>query len=182
MSAESSRVHVVGPANSRAIVGPQRQHLIPCITTETSGSGRLSAGMVVMPPGTASQIHYHSEADIVVMCVQGWAATLVGPELEPRMHGPGEFIYVPAGILHMAVNLSMTDVLVAVEVRTDPHFNEDVEVRAELQAAAEEAAAALREGFNLEETHADRVRPSPLPSLSSSSLNVVDVAKRAFTT
>lgn len=137
-----------------------------------------------MPPNTSSKAHYHREADIVVMCVQGWAATLVGPDLEARIHGPGEFIFVPAGVLHMAVNLSTVEVLVAVEARTDPHFNEDVVVCTELQSEAEEVAAALRGRFAIkavspEETSGTVTAMSH--SSSPTSAGVVDVATRAFT-
>jgi uncharacterized RmlC-like cupin family protein len=177
----SDDVHVVGPSMSRAIVGPQGQHLVPCITTETAGSHRLSAGLVVMPPGTSSQVHHHSRSDIVVMCVQGWAASLVGPELEPRLHGPGEFIYVPAGVLHMAVNLSTTDELVAVETRTDPRFNEDVVVFTELQAAGEAVAAALRAEFDVEAALAARKDRSPRLPPAVTGFDVVGLAERAFT-
>jgi len=65
---------IVRPRDAQAIVGPQGQRLIPCITTQSCGSTRLSAGMVVMPPATSSLLHHHANTDIVVMCVRGWAA------------------------------------------------------------------------------------------------------------
>jgi uncharacterized RmlC-like cupin family protein len=82
--------------------------------------------MVRMPPGTVSKAHYHARSEIVVMCLRGRAVTLIGPELTPYLHGPGEFIYIPEGIVHVAVNLSETEQLHAVEMRTDPGFNDDV--------------------------------------------------------
>ncbi len=133
-----------------------------------------------MPPGTSSQVHHHSHSDIVVMCVQGWAASLIGPELEPRLHGPGEFIYIPAGVLHMAVNLSTTEELVAVESRTDPQFNEDVVVSPEFQAAGEAVAATLRAEFDGDAARAaQKERAAQLPP-ALAGFDVVGLAERAF--
>ncbi|WP_224388971.1 cupin domain-containing protein [Pseudonocardia sp. ICBG1293] len=116
------RVSVVGASGDRAIRGTQAQALLPCITSATSGSSRLSAGIVVMPPRASSKVHVHEHSDIVVMVVAGKALTLVGDDLIPYAHAPGEFIFIPAGVIHMAVNLSSSSPLTAVEVRTDPHF------------------------------------------------------------
>jgi uncharacterized RmlC-like cupin family protein len=103
--------------------------------------------MVLMPPGRHSRAHLHAVHEIVVCCIVGTAVTLVGPELEPVRHGPGEFIYIPAGVAHVAVNLSTTEPLVAVEMRTDPHFNDDVVLLPELEEAAAEAAARVQATF-----------------------------------
>jgi uncharacterized RmlC-like cupin family protein len=124
--AQDKSVVVVRQKESTAIVGPQNQRLLPCITSAVCGSTGISAGMVRMPPGTVSKAHYHARSEIVVMCLRGRAVTLIGPELTPYLHGPGEFIYIPEGIVHVAVNLSETEQLHAVEMRTDPGFNDDV--------------------------------------------------------
>jgi oxalate decarboxylase/phosphoglucose isomerase-like protein (cupin superfamily) len=80
----------------------------------------------------------------VVCCIIGSAVTLVGPDLDPVAHGPGEMIYIPEGVAHVAVNLSTSDTLVAIEMRTDPAFNDDVVLLPELEAAAALAAAAAQ--------------------------------------
>ena len=108
------------------MVGKQGQRLLPCITRDVCGAEGISAGMVYMPPGARSKAHYHARHEIVVACVTGLAVTLIGPELTPHVHGPGEFLYVPENVMHIAVNLSATESLVAVEMRTDPQFNDDV--------------------------------------------------------
>ncbi len=172
----NANVTVVGPHDSQAIVGPQGQQLVPCVTTESCGSTDLSAGMVVMPPATNSLLHHHVHTNIVVMCVRGWAATLIGPELQPRFHGPGEFIYVPAGVLHMAVNLSVSDALVAVEVRTDPNFNDDVVVAADGQVEATAVASAVRDGFDGTAPHNLRRSGSRTPAR----FDVISTAAEVF--
>ncbi|MBF5001535.1 cupin domain-containing protein [Nocardia sp. BSTN01] len=140
----SQAVRVVAAADVTEKIGRQGQHLIPCITRETCGSKGISAGMVNMAPGKISQAHYHADSEIIVVCVRGRAATLIGPELVPYLHGPGEFLYIPQGVVHVAVNLSDTDDLVAVEMRTDPMFNDDVILTPEYDAQVADAVSRLR--------------------------------------
>ena len=65
----------------------------------------------------------HQKNEMVLFILEGWGAALVGPELEPIYHRPGDFIYIPAGVEHLGINLSSTDRIVIAEIRTDPHFN-----------------------------------------------------------
>jgi uncharacterized RmlC-like cupin family protein len=142
--AQDKSVVVVRPQQSAGIIGPQNQRLVPCITSKVCGSSGISAGMVRMPPGAVSKAHYHARTEIIVMCLRGRAATLIGPQLTPYLHGPGEFIYVPEGVVHVAVNLSDTDELHAVEVRTDPGFNDDVVLTPTYDSPVQKLAALLR--------------------------------------
>jgi uncharacterized RmlC-like cupin family protein len=142
--AQDKSVVVVRHQESAAVIGPQNQRLIPCITSNVCGTTGISAGMVRMPPGAVSKAHFHAHSEIVVMCMRGRAATLIGPQLTPYLHGPGEFIYVPEGIVHVAVNLSDTEELQAVEMRTDPGFNDDVVLIPTYDNLVPELAALLR--------------------------------------
>ncbi|MFI5537707.1 cupin domain-containing protein [Nocardia sp. NPDC051900] len=144
MKSAVKHVRVIKPSDSAETIGRQRQRLIPCITTETCGATGISAGMVNMAPGAMSKAHYHAHSEIVVVCLRGRAATLIGPELTPYFHGPGEFIYIPDGVVHVAVNLDDAEDLVAVEMRTDPLFNDDVVLTPEYDARVPEAVARLR--------------------------------------
>jgi uncharacterized RmlC-like cupin family protein len=137
-------VVVVRQQESAAVIGPQNQRLTPCITSKVCGTTGISAGTVRMPPGAVSKAHFHAHSEIVVMCLRGRAATLIGPQLTPYLHGPGEFIYVPEGIVHVAVNLSDTEELHAVEMRTDPGFNDDVVLTPTYDDRVPELAALLR--------------------------------------
>ncbi|MEV8378994.1 cupin domain-containing protein [Kribbella sp. NPDC056861] len=151
-------VRVVGPTDAPPMLGPQGQILIPCVTNGSTGSAQLSTGLIVMPPATTSQLHLHAYTDIVVMCLRGWAATLTGPEFTPHLHGPGEFIYIPAGLPHIAVNLSETDNLIAAEVRTDPYFNSDVVLLPEQQSSAVAASIAFRETADTDSAEIERIQ------------------------
>jgi uncharacterized RmlC-like cupin family protein len=117
---------VVRAWESVGVLGKQGQRLVPCVTRGVCGTEGISAGMVYMPPGARSKAHYHARSEIVVACVSGRAVTLAGPELTPHEHGPGDFLYVPENVVHIAVNPSATEPLVAVEMRTDPEFDDDV--------------------------------------------------------
>lgn len=125
---------VVRAWESVGIVGKQGQRMLPCVTRAMCGTEGISAGMIYMPPGARSKAHYHARSEIVVACVCGRAVTLVGPELTPYVHGPGEFLYVPENVVHVAFNPSATESLVAVEMRTDPEFDGDVVLTPEYEA------------------------------------------------
>lgn len=134
-------------ADAPSVAGPQGQRLIPLITHASVGAEHISAGLVVMPPAKNSKPHFHRSNEMLVIVIEGWAATLMGPDMEPYYHGPGEFLYIPEGVIHTAVNLSTTDRLIAVEVRTDPHFNDDVILMPELEPAATLRAQDLHRQF-----------------------------------
>lgn len=134
----------VGSPYAKAIFGPQGQRLIPTITQNTCGTTGLSACMVFMPPGRYARAHLHQTSDIIVTVMEGYAASLIGPDLEPVFHGPGEPIFIPEGVLHVAVNLSTTHRLIAHEVRTDPKLNEDVILTPEYEERVAEVVADLQ--------------------------------------
>lgn len=144
----AKNVAVISPWTVNPNVGPQGQKLYACVTADACGAAGLSAGMVVMPPGGLSRPHLHAHTEIIVCCVVGSAVTLIGPELEPFPHGPGEFIYIPEGVIHVAVNRSLTEPLVAIEMRTDPLFNDDVVLLPELEPAAAAAGERVQRGAN----------------------------------
>lgn len=89
----------------------------------------------------------HAKTDIIVVVIEGYAASLIGPDLEPVFHGPGDFIFIPEGVIHVAVNLSTKHRLIAIETRTDPNFNEDVIPLPEYDARTAKAVAELQRQF-----------------------------------
>ncbi|WP_433192842.1 cupin domain-containing protein [Nocardia sp. CA-107356] len=119
--------------------------MLPCITRDTCGADGISAAIVNMAPGKVARAHYHAHSETIVYCVTGRAVTLIGPELEPYVHGPGELLYIPEGVVHVAVNLSDTEGVVALDIRTDPLFSHDLVLTPEFDAAAVEVAARLRQ-------------------------------------
>lgn len=134
---------VARPMDSAEVLGRQGQRLFPCVTNASCGATGISAGLVLMPAGGFSKPHYHAHSEIIVVCFEGQAATLIGPELTPHFHGPGEFMFIPEGVVHVAVNLSETAGLVAVEMRTDPEFNDDVVLTPEYDSRVPDVVAKL---------------------------------------
>lgn len=142
---------VVYPVAARTLVpdiGPQRQMLASAITTEVCGSRTLGVGYVAMNPGLHTHAHRHRASDIVVTVTAGTAATIYGEQLEHvAVHNPGDSIFIPAGVLHAAINLS-DEVVHAVEVRTDPHFHDDdVEIVPDIEPVVSSIAAQIRREY-----------------------------------
>lgn len=141
------RVVVASPYSSKTIFGAQGQRLIPMITNDMCGTTGLSSCMVYMPPGRIARPHLHAENDIIVTVLEGYAVSLIGSDLESVFHGPGESIFIPRGIMHVAVNLSTTNRLIAHEVRTDPTLNDDVVLLPEYEEKAATAVAELHKKY-----------------------------------
>ena len=144
----SKRVYVGSHFVSKAMASAQGQSLIPTITQELCGSDRLAACTVVMQGGKASKAHLHEHNDIIVIVVEGHAATLIGEAMEPVYHGQGEFLFIPAGVPHAALNLSPKNRVVAFEIRTDPLFNADVVLLADLEPKLAAQADYIHKNFH----------------------------------
>lgn len=139
---------VISPYESKIEIGAQSQRLSRAIADDTAGCERISAGLILMPPKKVARPHIHKNNEIILFVVEGWGAALVGPDLEPIFHGPGDFLYIPAGCEHLGINLSGKDRIVIAEIRTDPQFNEDVVVLPELEDKAHKIAEDLWKKFD----------------------------------
>ena len=111
-------------------------HLIAGVTNLTHGATDMAAVLAVVPPGAPTKLHMHPTSETILFMLEGWGATLVGPELKPIFHGPGDFVYIPAGTMHIGFNLSKTHRAVLTETRSHRHFNHDVELLPEHEAKA----------------------------------------------
>ena len=74
----------------------------------------------MIPPGTRGLPHFHADVETAIYVVSGEADVWHGPGLGKRSAvRAGDFIYVPPGTPHLAVNRG--DVTsIAVVGRTDP--------------------------------------------------------------
>ena len=96
------------------------------ITRESSGAQALCLQLVRVPPGGRARAHYHDSHETAAYVLEGEVVTWYGPELERHVvTGPGDFVYIPAGVPHLPVNYGSVDA-VAVIARTDPHAQESV--------------------------------------------------------
>jgi uncharacterized RmlC-like cupin family protein len=140
-------VQVVSVDKVTSMLGPQNQILFPTITQKITGATGIGAGFLVMPPARVAKPHYHKNSELVIFFLEGHGVAFTGPKFEPHYVGPGDFLYVPEGVAHFGINLSETERHVAVEVRTDPQFNEDVVLLPEMDAEANRLAAEYRRKF-----------------------------------
>jgi len=92
------------------------------ISAERVGSVGLYSSMVTTAPGAKTRIHHHGECETSIWIVSGEARYTFGPTgLEETFDaGRGDFVYIPAGEVHVEENASATEPLVVVITRNCP--------------------------------------------------------------
>ncbi|MCI2422923.1 cupin domain-containing protein [Saccharopolyspora sp. K220] len=83
----------------------------------------LSAFRSTVKPGAATGAHHHGDQETVLYIISGTARFRWGDRLEHFAEaGPGDFVFVPAHIVHQEINASAESETVWVVVRsgTDP--------------------------------------------------------------
>jgi uncharacterized RmlC-like cupin family protein len=92
------------------------------VSAETVGSVGLYSSVVTTGPGGKTRIHHHGECETSIYIVAGQARYTWGSTgLEASMDaGVGDFVYIPAGEIHVEENASSTEPLVVVLTRNCP--------------------------------------------------------------
>ena len=91
------------------------------ISGKTVGARALSMHMVVIPPGGRAAPHLHQGYETGIYVLEGRVATHWGERLEHEVVSePGDFLFIPPGVPHEAINLSATDAARAIVARNDP--------------------------------------------------------------
>jgi uncharacterized RmlC-like cupin family protein len=120
---------------SKEYVGAQGPRYGGGVSKESVGSERLWFGRVTIGPGARTKAHLHEEHETAIYVLTGRAIIYSGPALATREEaGPGDYIYIPASVSHIAVNASATEPLTAIIARTDPNEQESVVLQPELEA------------------------------------------------
>jgi uncharacterized RmlC-like cupin family protein len=118
-----------------AFTGKQGLSYAPAISAETVGAAGLHMQVVTIPPGAWAKAHKHEGHETAVHVLSGRSGTFYGERLEHHVvAGPGDFIYIAAGVPHLPYNLSDTEPCTAVIARTDPNEQESVVLLPELDA------------------------------------------------
>lgn len=107
-----------------------RQHLpyFIGISGNTVGSEGLSMHVVVIPPGGRAEPHIHVGYETGIYVLEGAVRTRWGEALEHEVVSRvGEFLFVPPGVPHEAINLSSTEPARAVVARNHPAEQDLVE-------------------------------------------------------
>jgi uncharacterized RmlC-like cupin family protein len=105
------------------------------VTAETVGARGLSMALATVPPGARTKAHVHEHHESAIYVISGRGELYFGEQLENREAvQAGDFLYMPEGSPHVAVNTSPTEPLVVIGARTDPHIQEVVLPRPDLDA------------------------------------------------
>lgn len=92
------------------------------ISADTVGSAALYSSVVTTAPGARTRIHHHGECETSIWIASGRARYTFGATgLEESMEAAaGDFVYIPAGEVHVEENASDTEPLVVVISRNCP--------------------------------------------------------------
>jgi uncharacterized RmlC-like cupin family protein len=92
------------------------------ISSDTVGAGGLYSSVVTTAPGGRTRIHHHGGCETSIWIVAGQARYTFGPTgIEEEFEAAaGDFVYIPAGEVHVEANASDTDPLVVVISRNCP--------------------------------------------------------------
>lgn len=111
----------------RTPTGRQQLSYFLGVSGETCGSTGLAMHLVVVPPGASAAPHYHDGYETAIYQLEGLVETRYGPGLEQSIvTEAGDFLFVPPGVPHQAVNLSDTEPAVAIIARNDADEQERV--------------------------------------------------------
>jgi uncharacterized RmlC-like cupin family protein len=113
----------ISPADRQTTTGqhPGMERSI-AISKPTVGSERLYSSIVSTAPGDRTRIHHHGDCETSIFVLSGaarytWGPTGVEDELAATA---GDFIYIPAGEIHVEANASAREPLVVVLTRNCP--------------------------------------------------------------
>ncbi len=120
---------------SQPYTSAQGARYAPGVSAETVGATALFLGLVTLPPGERTRAHVHARHESAHYMLEGEEVELwTGPRLERReLAQPGDFLFVPAGLPHVAVNRGRVPA-VFVGARNEATAQESVQMLPELDA------------------------------------------------
>lgn len=126
--AMSDEPTVQGVRPDCAVTTLQRLPYFIGISGQTVNARGLSMHLVVIPPGGRAQPHIHVGYETGIYVLEGTVCTRWGPQLEHEVVSrAGEFLFIPPGVPHEAINLSATEPARAVVARNDPAEQDKVQ-------------------------------------------------------
>lgn len=126
---------------------PTRGEQQQVYTGVVAGHGPLSIAFFPLPAGRVVLPHTHTRSWAYVSVLAGDAATVVGEDLVVVRHRVGQTLVIPPGELHAAVSLSSYRPTVVVEVRSEQRWNDELQLRPELDDLVASLAATLQRDF-----------------------------------
>jgi len=126
MSEFQPRVQGIRP--DQEVMTLQRLPYFIGISGQTVQATGLSMHLVVIPPGARAEPHVHIGYETGIYVLEGVVCTRWGAQLEHEVISKaGEFLFVPPGVPHEAINLSATEPARAVVARNDPAEQDKVQ-------------------------------------------------------
>lgn len=110
----------ISPADRHTSVGQHAgMERSIAISALTVGSRRLYSSIVSTAPGDRTRIHHHGDCETSIYILSGIAHYMWGPTgLEATFDAAaGDFVFIPAGEVHVEANASATEPLVVVLTR-----------------------------------------------------------------
>jgi uncharacterized RmlC-like cupin family protein len=118
---DSTIGEVRGLRPDTSIMSSQRLPYFIGISGQTVGSRGLSMHMVVIPAGARSEPHLHVGYETGIYVLEGRVLTRWGDALQNEtVSQAGDFLFIPAGVPHEAINLSADEPVRAIIARNDP--------------------------------------------------------------
>jgi uncharacterized RmlC-like cupin family protein len=126
MMTNNRTVQAIRP--DREVMTRQRLPYFVGISGQTVHSTGLSMHLVVIPPGARAEPHIHVGYETGIYVLEGRVLTKWGARLEHEVISEaGDFLFIPPGMPHEAINLSETAPAKAVIARNDPAEQDKVE-------------------------------------------------------
>lgn len=111
----------------KQIMTRQRLPYFVGVSRDTAGATGISMHLVVIPPGGSAEPHYHKDFETAIYMLEGEVETRYGEGLkESLINKKGDFLFIPPGLPHQPVNLSLTKPALAIVSRNDPDEQENV--------------------------------------------------------
>ena len=111
----------------RAVATRQRLPYFVGVSGASAGATGLSMHLVVIPPGARSEPHAHRGHETAIYVLEGRVETRWGEGLaQSVVSEPGDFLFIPPGVPHQAINLSASEPARAIVARNDPAEQDNV--------------------------------------------------------
>ena len=120
--------------SAQSYVGKQGPQYTGGVSAENVGSRAIWMGLITIPPGGRTKAHYHAGHETALYMLEGVVDMWYGERLEQYEEcNAGDYIYIPAGVPHVAANRSDESPALVVGARTDPNEQESVVLTPELE-------------------------------------------------
>ena len=127
--------------SAESYIGKQGPSYIGGVSAQSVGAQAIWLGLITIAPGARTKAHYHAAHETALHMLAGVVDMWYGDRLQHHEETrAGDYIYIPAGVPHVAVNRSRTEPAVVIGARTDPNEQESVVLTPELDALVPETA------------------------------------------